>query len=114
MREQPNFRSRVLAPGRALSTGRLLPLCELCSRRCRIRPAHLTTLFTLVIGSWAAAQDATGQAGGHPSSQVAVVIGPQADELERQAAQELCRYLDKLFGVKVQPTTELPQSGETI
>ena len=43
-----------------------------------------------------------------------MVIGPQADELERQAAQELCRYLNKLFGVKAQPTTKLPQSAETI
>jgi hypothetical protein len=55
-----------------------------------------------------------GQTDGHQNSQVAVVIGPQADQLERQAAHELCRYLDKLFGIKARPTTELHPSAETL
>ena len=37
---------------------------------------------------------------------MAVVTGPAALDLERFAAQELCAYLDKLFGVKVRPSTE--------
>ena len=38
---------------------------------------------------------------------VAIVVHSDATELERYAAKELCRYIDKLYGVKVQPSTQL-------
>jgi len=43
---------------------------------------------------------------------LAVLIGADAKKLERHAADELCGYLDKLFGIKTRPTTELPESAE--
>jgi hypothetical protein len=42
---------------------------------------------------------------------VVVVVGENASELERFAASELCGYLDKLFGLNVQPTTKLESSA---
>ena len=36
---------------------------------------------------------------------LAVVIGSDAPELERFAADELCGYLEKLFGIQTRPTT---------
>jgi hypothetical protein len=47
-------------------------------------------------------------------SAVSVVIGAKADKLERFAAAELCGYLDKLYGIRTRPTTELPEPAETI
>ena len=41
---------------------------------------------------------------GEDPKQAAVVIGPQAPELERYAAEELCGYLKKLYGIQTQPT----------
>ncbi len=49
-----------------------------------------------------------------PPKGVAVVVGSNADKLERSAAEELCDYLDKLFGIKTQPTTGLPDSAKAI
>jgi hypothetical protein len=43
---------------------------------------------------------------------LAVILGPRADERERHAAEQLCEYLDKLFGIKVRPTTGLPRSAD--
>ena len=43
-----------------------------------------------------------------PNASVAVVTGPNAPELDRFAASELCAYLEKLFGLHVQPTTWIP------
>jgi len=40
-----------------------------------------------------------------PAERVSVVVGENAPELEKFAAAELCGYLDKLFGVRAQPTT---------
>jgi len=48
------------------------------------------------------------------SKKVAVIVGNNAPELENFAASELCRYLDKLFGVRVQPTTDPPGSADAI
>src|SRR6266516_8094361 len=48
------------------------------------------------------------------SKKVAVIVGNNAPELENFAASELCGYLDKLFGVRVQPTTNLPGSADAI
>ncbi len=91
-----------------------------------MRTRALATVVTLVIGASAAAQGqavtgwndhAIRQGNATRSdnrSRVAVVIGPTADNLERFAADELCGYLDKLFGIEARPTTELPESAETI
>jgi hypothetical protein len=45
---------------------------------------------------------------------VAVVTGPAAPELDRFAASELCAYLEKLFGVRVQPTTSIPPTARDV
>ncbi|MCD4728920.1 MAG: glycoside hydrolase [Pirellulales bacterium] len=41
---------------------------------------------------------------------VNVVVGENSPKLEQFAAEELCRYLDRLYGLKVQPTTA-PEKG---
>jgi hypothetical protein len=41
-----------------------------------------------------------------------VTIGPEADDLERYAASELCGYLMKLYAIKVRPTTTMPGSAD--
>jgi len=46
--------------------------------------------------------------------QLAVVIGPQPPELERLAAAELCGYLEKLFGVHLQPTDRVPETAAAL
>ncbi len=43
---------------------------------------------------------------------VGVVVGPAAEDLERYAADQLCDYLDKLYGCTVRPATELTQSAD--
>jgi hypothetical protein len=43
-------------------------------------------------------------------AQVSVVMGTTAPELERFAASELCHYLEKLFGIRTEPTTKLSNS----
>lgn len=45
---------------------------------------------------------------------VAVVVGPNAGELERFAADQLCEYLDKLYKIKVRPGSEIPGFAEII
>src|SRR5207244_1421044 len=45
---------------------------------------------------------------------VAVITGPDAPELEKFAAAELCGYLGKLFGLEVKPTTSLSPSGRDV
>ena len=42
---------------------------------------------------------------------VAVVTGPNPRELEKFAANELCAYLARLFGLEVAPTTSIPASA---
>ena len=44
--------------------------------------------------------------------QVAVVVGTHAPDLERYASNQLCHYLDKLYNIQVQTTTEPTQSAE--
>ncbi|MEC9257757.1 MAG: hypothetical protein VX541_04620 [Candidatus Poribacteria bacterium] len=39
---------------------------------------------------------------------VAVVIGKDAHELERFAAEQLCDYLQRLFDIYTRPTQDLP------
>jgi hypothetical protein len=45
---------------------------------------------------------------------VAVVVGQDAPQLERFAADEVCRYLDLLFGLGCQPTTSAPSECEAL
>ena len=45
---------------------------------------------------------------------VAVVTGPEAPELDRFAASELCAYLEKLFGLRVHPTTSIPATARDV
>jgi hypothetical protein len=54
------------------------------------------------------------QAGDTATPNVAVVVGSKVDKLERYAADELCGYLNKLYGIKTQPRTEVPESAETM
>lgn len=49
-----------------------------------------------------------------PAPQVSVVVGSQAPELERFAASELCRYLDKLFHVKTQPAADVAPAANAV
>ncbi|MGH9511382.1 MAG: hypothetical protein ACRD2U_04530 [Terriglobales bacterium] len=71
------------------------------------RFVHIVFLFVFVFafafafGASASAADAT----------VAVVVGQNAPELDKFAASELCGYLSKLFGVKVQPTTKMDHAA---
>src|SRR5262245_28626787 len=46
----------------------------------------------------------------HP--RVSVVIGKNAPQLEKFAASELCNYLEKLFDVKTQPTSDVEAKSE--
>jgi len=45
---------------------------------------------------------------------VSVVIGKNAPQLEKFAASELCNYLEKLFDVKTQPTSDVEGKSEAI
>src|SRR5262245_37496629 len=42
------------------------------------------------------------------SPRLAVIIGPAASELEQYAADQLCAYLAKLYGIKARPVTSAP------
>ena len=68
------------------------------------------TVSVLALG--AAATGAPRQPG--PQPRVAVVTGRDADDLERFAAQELCGYLDRLFGAKCEPTPKVPAAAEAV
>jgi hypothetical protein len=48
------------------------------------------------------------------SDRVAVVVGDQAPDLERYAAEQLCDYLSKLFGIDTRPETSIPESAGSI
>lgn len=48
------------------------------------------------------------------SRRVVVIVGPEAPQLDVYAGTQLCGYLNKLFGVKVQPTTRVPDSATAI
>ena len=66
-------------------------------------------LLVLVLAT-AAIDSATAAA----APQVAVVTGPAVNELERYAAEQLCVYLDRLYGVKTGPTATCPSSAEIV
>ena len=63
-------------------------------------------------GLWLAAALPAAQADPPALPKVAVTIGPKASDLERYAADQLCEYLTKLYGIKVRPTTSLPKSAD--
>jgi hypothetical protein len=48
------------------------------------------------------------------ASSVAVVVGKNAPDLEKFAAAELCGYLNKLFGLEVQPTNSPATSASAM
>jgi hypothetical protein len=48
------------------------------------------------------------------ASSVAVVVGKNAPDLEKFAAAELCGYLNKLFGLEVQPTNSPGASASAV
>jgi len=48
------------------------------------------------------------------AANISVVVGPKADKLEHYAADQLCGYLDKLYGIRTRPVTEPPRSAEAI
>jgi len=89
--------------------------------RCLSLPFGLAVLAIAIAGVWPN-ENAVGednQANFIPlrnprvTANISVVIGPKADKLERYAAEELCSYLDKLYGIKTRPTTGLPETAET-
>src|SRR5947207_14580515 len=53
-------------------------------------------------------------AGAAADLSVAVVMGPNAPELDKFAARELCGYLRRLFGIQTVPTTNLPPSSRAL
>lgn len=60
----------------------------------------------LIAGSLALGEDAKQTA--------AVVVGRQAHQLEQYAADELCDYLRKLYGIQVRPTSEASPDAEVV
>ena len=48
------------------------------------------------------------------ANRVAVVVGKNAPDLEKFAASELCGYLNKLFGLDVQPTNAPAASASAV
>ena len=49
-----------------------------------------------------------------PAPQVDVVVGSAAPELERFAAQELCDYLSKLYGIRAYPARRISGSADAV
>src|SRR6266851_3873996 len=48
------------------------------------------------------------------SSSVSVVIGQDAPELERFAAEQLCFFLEKLFNIRIKPVAVPPSQARTL
>ena len=48
------------------------------------------------------------------NTQVAVIVSEKAAELECFAAQQLCNYLEKLFGIQVSPMSSISAEAETL
>lgn len=55
---------------------------------------------------------ATSDCGAGP--RVGVLIGDDAEEIERYAAEQLCSYLRKLFAIRTRPATRLPRSADVL
>ena len=67
----------------------------------------VTCCLVIVLCAAGLSADSTG-------SRVVVVVGERAPDVERFAASELCGYLNKLFGLTVQPTTSLDASASAV
>ena len=48
------------------------------------------------------------------NAQVAVVVSENASELEHFAAEQLCDYLEKLFGIQTHPTSNVSMEAEAL
>jgi len=69
-------------------------------------------LFTVAAGVCAVGLAAAATDSGGP--RVGVLLGEKAGEIERYAAEQLCGYLRKLFGIRARPTTRLPHSADVL
>ena len=75
--------------------------------------ASISSLVLLTLAlSFPAIGPRNAKAGTAGPPAVNVVLGENAPKLEQFAAAELCRYLDRLYGLKVQPTTAPVKSAE--
>ena len=54
------------------------------------------------------------QAKDSTSPNVAVIVDKAAPQLERYAAEELCGYLDKLYGFRTRPLSTMPASVDAV
>ena len=54
------------------------------------------------------------QAKDSTSPNVAVIVDKAATQLERYAAEELCGYLDKLYGIRTRPLSTMPASVDAV
>ena len=75
-----------------------------------VRMWRVTILFCTAVLMLAATAGAANENPPRPG----VVTGPQAPELERYAADQLCAYLATLFKVQVQPTTKIPADADVL
>ena len=48
------------------------------------------------------------------ATEVAVITGINAPEIERYAAIQLCKYIHELYGIEVHPATATPSTAETV
>ena len=56
----------------------------------------------------------TGYVNTDDNTRVAVIVNENASELERFAAEQLCDYLEKLFGLHIRPASSLSAEAETL
>ena len=75
---------------------------------------HAKRLFPSIIALLLAFLGATTSLSAPMSQSIAVVIGPNAPEMDRFAANELCGYLEKLFGIHVAPVTTISDSAKNL
>jgi len=62
----------------------------------------------------AASALAAPKAGEAHSTSVAVVIAAKAPKLQRYAAEELCSYLEKLYGIHISPVAKIPVDADSV
>ncbi len=48
------------------------------------------------------------------NTQIAVIVSENAPELERFAAEQLCDYLEKLFGIQTRPASNVPAEAKVL
>ncbi len=64
-------------------------------------------------GSYRVIFNGDGATSPQAEADVAVVLGPKAGPLDGYAADQLCSYLGKLFGIETRPTTPFPATAKT-